>query len=67
MSLRPLGSTLDAIERRDRQALSNPKILAAESLRCFAIARHGWAREETRLAEKYALTQPLDPFVVPRE
>lgn len=53
--------SLDAIERKVRQALSNPKVLAAEPLRCFAIARRGRAHEETLLAAKYTLTQPLIP------
>jgi hypothetical protein len=53
--------SLDTIERKVRQALSNPKILEVEPLRCFAIARRGRAREETLLAAKYTLTQPLIP------
>ena len=53
--------SLDTIEKKARQALSNPQILEAEPLRCFAIARRGRAREETLLAAKYTLTQPLIP------
>ncbi|KAI9464705.1 hypothetical protein HD554DRAFT_1249783 [Boletus coccyginus] len=53
--------SLDTIERKVHQALSNPKIMEAEPLRCFAIARRGRAREETLLAAKYTLTQPLIP------
>ncbi|KAH0836778.1 hypothetical protein J3R83DRAFT_8528 [Lanmaoa asiatica] len=53
--------SLDTIERKVRQALSNPEILTAEPLRCFAIAHRGRAREETLLAAKYTLTQPLIP------
>ena len=53
--------SLDAIEKKARQAISNPKILEAEPLRCFAIAHRGHLREETLLAAKYTLTQPLIP------
>lgn len=53
--------SLDTIERKVHQALSNPKIIEAEPLRCFVIARRGHAREETLLAAKYTLTQPLIP------
>ncbi|KAF8555644.1 hypothetical protein OG21DRAFT_832006 [Imleria badia] len=53
--------SLTTIERKVYQALSNPKILEAEPLRCFAIARRGRAHEETILAAKYTLTQPLIP------
>ncbi|KAG8215570.1 hypothetical protein J3R82DRAFT_7416 [Butyriboletus roseoflavus] len=52
---------LDAIEKKARQAISNPKFFEAEPLRCFAIARRGRWREETLLAAKYTLTQPLIP------
>ena len=52
---------LDAIEKKARQAISNPKILEAEPLRCFAIAHRGRLREETLLAAKYTLAQPLIP------
>ncbi|KAI9464709.1 hypothetical protein HD554DRAFT_2280652 [Boletus coccyginus] len=37
------------------------KILTAQPLRCFAIAHRGQLREETLLAAKYTLTQPLIP------
>ncbi|KAF8551229.1 hypothetical protein OG21DRAFT_304600 [Imleria badia] len=53
--------SLDAIEKKARQAISHPKILEAEPLRCFAIAHRGRLREETLLAAKYTLTQPLIP------
>ena len=53
--------SLDAIESKARQAIVNPKILEAEPLRCFAIAHRGRLREETLLAAKYTLTQPLIP------
>ncbi|KAH0836777.1 hypothetical protein J3R83DRAFT_8526 [Lanmaoa asiatica] len=53
--------SLDAIEKKARQAISNPKILEAEPLRCFAIAHRGRLREETLLAARYTLTQPLIP------
>ena len=53
--------SLDAIEKKARQAIANPKILEAEPLRCFAIAHRGGLREETILAARYTLTQPLIP------
>ena len=53
--------SLDVIEKKARQAIANPKILEAEPLRCFAIAHRGRLREETLLAAKYTLTQPLIP------
>lgn len=53
--------SLDAIEKKARQAISNPKILEAEPLRSFAIAHRGRLREETLLAAKYTLTGPLIP------
>ena len=53
--------SLDAIEKKARQVISNPKILEAESLRCFAIAHRGHLREESLLAARYTLTQPLVP------
>ena len=53
--------SLDVIETKARQAIANPKILEAESLRCFAIAHRGGLREETLLAAKYTLSQPLIP------
>jgi hypothetical protein len=53
--------SLDAIEKKARQAIANPKILEAEPVRCFAIAHRGRLREETILAARYTLTQPLIP------
>ena len=53
--------SLDAIETKARQAIVHPKILEAEPLRCFAIAHRGRLREETLLAAKSTLTQPLIP------
>jgi len=53
--------SLDAIERKVGQALSNPKILKVEPLRCFAIAHRGQLRDETLLAARYTLRQPLIP------
>ena len=57
--------SLTTIERKIYQALSNPQILEAEPLRCFAIARRGHAHQETILAAKYTLTQPLVPSWFP--
>ena len=53
--------SLDVIETKARRAIANPKILEAESLRCFAITYRGRLREETLLAAKYTLSQPLIP------
>lgn len=53
--------SLDAIRGKICHALSNPTILTAQPLRCFAIAHRGQLREETLLAAKYTLTQPLIP------
>ncbi|KAG8221056.1 hypothetical protein J3R82DRAFT_2567 [Butyriboletus roseoflavus] len=53
--------SLDAIEIKARQAISNPKILEAEPLRCFAIAHRGRLRAESLLAARYTLMQPLIP------
>ncbi|KIJ07867.1 hypothetical protein PAXINDRAFT_18964 [Paxillus involutus ATCC 200175] len=53
--------SLDAIERKVGQALSNPKILEVEPLRCFAIAHHGQLHDETLLAASYTLRKPLIP------
>ncbi|KAI9464707.1 hypothetical protein HD554DRAFT_1249818 [Boletus coccyginus] len=53
--------SLDVIEKKARQAITNPTILEMEPLRCFAIAHRGRLREETLLAAKYTLTQPLIP------
>ncbi|KAF8141477.1 hypothetical protein EV363DRAFT_1308211 [Boletus edulis] len=53
--------SLDVIEKKARQAIANPKILEVDSLRSFAIAHRGRLREETLLAARYTLTQPLIP------
>ena len=53
--------SLDAIEVKARKAISSPKFLDAEPLRCFAIAHRGRLQEETLLAAKYTLSQPLIP------
>ena len=53
--------SLDVIEKKARQAIASPKILEAEPLRCFTIAHRGRLREETLLAAKYTLSQPLIP------
>ncbi|KAF8125080.1 hypothetical protein EV363DRAFT_1226096 [Boletus edulis] len=53
--------SLDSIEKKARQAISSPKILEVEPLRCFAIAHRGRLREETLLAAKQTLSQPLIP------
>ena len=53
--------SLDVIETKARKAIINPKFLEAEPLRCFSIAHRGRLREETLLAAKSTLTQPLIP------
>ncbi|KAG6370515.1 hypothetical protein JVT61DRAFT_11296 [Boletus reticuloceps] len=53
--------SLDSIEKKARQAISSPKILEVEPLRCFAIAHRGRLREETLLAAKQTLALPLIP------
>ncbi|KAH7890891.1 hypothetical protein F5I97DRAFT_1923379 [Phlebopus sp. FC_14] len=53
--------SLHAIERKVAQAICNPKVLEAEPLRCFAIARRGKLENEALLAAKYTLRQPLIP------
>ena len=52
---------LDVIEKKAAHTFSNPKILEAEPLRCFALARQKQMQEETVLAAKYTLAQPLLP------
>ncbi|KAG1739360.1 hypothetical protein EDD22DRAFT_959386 [Suillus occidentalis] len=53
--------SLDLIERKVCQALANPKVLEAEPLRCFAIARNARLKHETITAARYTLRQPLIP------
>ncbi|KAF8555634.1 hypothetical protein OG21DRAFT_1460656 [Imleria badia] len=53
--------SLDVIEKKTRKAIVNPKILEVEPLQCFVIAHRGRLREETQLAARYTLTQPLIP------
>ena len=60
--LEVLKDVIDVLEKKVLQALSNPQILVAHPLRCFAIARRGRARKETLLAAKYTLMQPLIPL-----
>ncbi|KAI6149641.1 hypothetical protein BKA82DRAFT_920403 [Pisolithus tinctorius] len=53
--------SLDAIESTVCKSLFNPKILEANSLRCFAIACRARMQNECVLAAKYALQEPLVP------
>lgn len=53
--------SLDLIERKVCQALANPKVLEAEPLRCFAIARNARLEHETMTAARYTLRLPLIP------
>ena len=52
---------LDLIEEKAYQAIMRPEFLKMEPLRCFAIMHRGRLREETQLAAKSTLTQPLIP------
>ncbi|KAJ8590982.1 hypothetical protein M405DRAFT_880759 [Rhizopogon salebrosus TDB-379] len=53
--------SLDLIESKVSQALVNPKLLEAEPLRCFAIARNARLKHETMTAARYTLREPLIP------
>ena len=53
--------SLDEVENAISQALFNPKILEVESLRCFAVARRARLRDQTIMAAKYTLREPLIP------
>ncbi|KAG1774139.1 hypothetical protein EV702DRAFT_547955 [Suillus placidus] len=53
--------SLNLIERKVCQALTSPKVLEAEPLRCFAIARSARLKHETITAARYTLRQPLIP------
>ncbi|KAG1860621.1 hypothetical protein DFJ58DRAFT_701066 [Suillus subalutaceus] len=53
--------SLDLIERKVCQALASPKVLEAEPLRCFAIARNARLEHETITAARYTLRRPLIP------
>lgn len=53
--------SLDLIERKVCQALANPKVLETEPLRCFAIARNARLKNETIVAARHNLRQPLVP------
>jgi hypothetical protein len=53
--------SLDLIERKVCQALTNPKVLEAEPIRCFAIARNARLKHETITAARHNLRQPLIP------
>lgn len=54
--------SLDCIEKKACRAISNPKIVQAEPLQCFAIACRARLRKETLLAARHTLTQPLIPL-----
>ena len=53
--------SLDEVENEISQALFNPKILEVDSLRCFAIARRARLHDQTIMAAKYSLREPLIP------
>ncbi|KAJ8589450.1 hypothetical protein M405DRAFT_817963, partial [Rhizopogon salebrosus TDB-379] len=53
--------SLELIEKRVCQALVDPKILDTESLGSFAIARSARLKNETVIAAKHTLRQPLIP------
>ncbi|KAI6164502.1 hypothetical protein EDD17DRAFT_1884994 [Pisolithus thermaeus] len=53
--------SLDAIEKTVCKSLFNPKILEANSMRCFAIACRARMQDECNLAAKHTLREPLVP------
>ncbi|KAI6001107.1 hypothetical protein F5J12DRAFT_251520 [Pisolithus orientalis] len=53
--------SLDAIERTVCKSLFNPKILEENSLRCFAVGCRARLQDESVLAAKYTLREPLVP------
>ncbi|KAI6112930.1 hypothetical protein F5141DRAFT_1202672 [Pisolithus sp. B1] len=53
--------SLDAIERTVCKSLFNPKILEANSMRCFAIACHARMQDECALSARHTLREPLVP------
>ncbi|KAI5981266.1 hypothetical protein EDD15DRAFT_409368 [Pisolithus albus] len=53
--------SLDAIQPAVCKSLFTPKILRANSLRCFAIACRARMQEQCDLAAKYTLREPLVP------
>jgi hypothetical protein len=55
--------SLDLIERKVCQALTNPKVLETEPIRCFAIARNARLKHETITAARHNLRQPLIPLL----
>ncbi|KAG6330788.1 hypothetical protein ID866_8299 [Astraeus odoratus] len=52
---------LDTIEQTVCKALFTPKMLEAESLRCFVIARRSRRAVQSKLFAKYSLREPLIP------
>jgi hypothetical protein len=53
--------SLDLIEKKVCQALANPKVLEAEPIRYFAIARNARLAHETITAARHTLRHPLIP------
>ncbi|KAI5999627.1 hypothetical protein EDD15DRAFT_73350 [Pisolithus albus] len=53
--------SLDAIQPAICKSLFTPKVLEANSLRCFAIAYRARMQDECVLAAKYTLREPLVP------
>ncbi|KAI6116749.1 hypothetical protein EDD16DRAFT_1896336 [Pisolithus croceorrhizus] len=53
--------SLDAIERTVCKSLFNPKILEANSMRCFAIACRARMQDECALAARHSLRESLVP------
>ncbi|KAG2125331.1 hypothetical protein DEU56DRAFT_743924 [Suillus clintonianus] len=53
--------SLDLIETKVCQALTNPKVLETDPLRSFAIARNARLKHETITAARHNLRQPLIP------
>ncbi|KAL4062561.1 hypothetical protein J3A83DRAFT_4381731 [Scleroderma citrinum] len=53
--------SLNEVEKAICEALFNPKILEVDSLRCFAVARRAHLHDQTIMAAKYSLREPLIP------
>lgn len=57
--------SLNLIERKVCEALASPKVLETDPLRCFSIARNARLKDETIIAARHSLQQPLIPSWFP--
>ncbi|KAG6330583.1 hypothetical protein ID866_8507 [Astraeus odoratus] len=53
--------SLDAIEKRVCRALMDTEVLEKDSLRCFAVTCHARLRDESVIAARHTLREPLIP------